>query len=81
MRRLVAISLFLMLCHLAMAQAFMRKVPNLDFANFADNRIDFFTSVIARCSCSSFSLSLSGSPLTSISGDKPTWSMTFPEGV
>lgn len=42
MRRLVAISLFLTLCHLAMAQAFMRKVPNLDFANFADNRIDFY---------------------------------------
>lgn len=42
MKRLLAISLLLTLCHTASAQAYMRTLPALDFANIADNRIDFY---------------------------------------
>lgn len=42
MRRIVAILFMLMLCPMVMAQSYMRKIPNLDFANFADNHIQFY---------------------------------------
>lgn len=42
MRRYVTILLMLMLCQMAVPQSYMRKIPNLEFANFADNHIQFY---------------------------------------
>lgn len=42
MRKATIILMLLMLCEVALAQAFLRPVPDYKFANFADNHIDFY---------------------------------------